>query len=160
MRPIIHSKKHIVQNSLATVTAGTVLTLVIAKALEAQATTPQDVEEGASVKAVYVEAWVRAGSTTGASGQAIVYKKSADTTNPSAADMAALHDWDNKKNILQTHMGLINDQDTVAIPLFREWIKIPKGKQRMGLADKLQLSIFTPTIDLHHCGFFTYKEYS
>ncbi len=160
MRPIIHSKKHYVQNSLATVVAGTPLNLVLVKALEAQASTPQDVEEGATVKAIYIEAWLRAGSTTGSSGQLIVYKKTADTTNPSATDMAALHDWDNKKNILYTTMGLYNDQDTVATPALRQWIKIPKGKQRFGLSDKLQMTIFTPTIDLHHCGFAIYKEYS
>ncbi len=74
--------------------------------------------------------------------------------------MAALGDWSNKKNIFYTTMGLFNDQDADAIALFKGWIKIPKGKQRQGLEDSLKIAIFTPTIDLHICGFCLYKEYT
>ncbi len=160
MRPIIQSKKHYVQASLATVVAGTPNTIVICKALDIITAASTDIISGAIVKAVYVEFWLRAGSTTGSSGQLIIYKKSSDTTNPTATDMAALDDWDNKKNILYTTMGLFNDQDSIATPAFKGWIKIPKGKQRFGMSDKLQLTVFSPTIDLHSCGFFTFKEYT
>ncbi len=161
MKAIIHSTKHYVQHSIATATAGAVLNGVISSAVAVvDKNVPTEVEEGTSVKAVYVEIWVRAGSATGASGQFIIYKRGGDSTNPSAIDMAALNDWDNKKNIFYTTMGLFNDQDADAIAVFKGWVKIPKGKQRQGLGDVLAWAIFAPTIDLHVCGFETYKEYS
>ncbi len=120
----------------------------------------QEVVEGAVVKAVYVELWVRAGEVTAGSGQFIIYKTTGDSTSPSAADMAALGDWDNKKNILYTTMGLFNDQDADALPLYKGWLKVPKGKQRMGLGDQLRVAGYSPTIDLHVCGFALYKEYT
>ncbi len=161
VRPILHSTKHYVQHSIATVTAGSVLNGVVVDSVDVSGkNVPVEVEEGNSVKAVYVELWIRSASATPSSGQMIFYKKSSDTTNPSAIDMAALNDWDNKKNILYTTMGLFNDADADAIAIFKGWIKIPKGKQRMGLGDSLNWAIFSPTIDLHVCGFETFKEYS
>ncbi len=160
MRPIIQSKKHYVQTSLATVTAGTPTNIVLVKTVADTPDTVEEVHEGAIVKAIYIELWLRSGSATNSSGQTIFYKKSSDTTNPSATDMAALGDWDNKKNIFYTTMGLINDVDSLALPIFKGWIKIPKGKQRFGLADKFQITIFSPTVDQHVCGFATYKEYT
>ncbi len=161
VRPIVHSTKHYVQHSLATATGGAVLNGQIAVAVDVGAKNiPAECEEGNSIKAIYVENWIRAGSTTPSSGQFIIYKKGGDTTNPSATDMANLHDWDNKKNIFYTTMGLFNDQNAAAIPVAKEWFKVPKGKQRMGLGDSLNWAFFCPTIDCHSCGFETFKEYS
>ncbi len=159
VRPIVHSIKHYVQFSLSTVVGGTPTTKGIATGVESPSIVSH-VMEGSVVKAVYLEVWLRAGSTTPSSGQMIVYKKQSDSSNPTATDMAALGDWDNKKNILYTTMGLFNDQDADAIPAFKGWIKIPRGKQRFGLGDTLNFTVFTPTIDLHLCGFSTYKEYA
>ncbi len=160
-RPVIHSIKHYVQNSLSTVVAGTVANISLLAAVAPDAVnTAGEVIEGSVVKAIYIESWLRAGSTTGSSGQYIIWKSVGAQTNPSSTNMAALHDWTNKKNIFYTTMGLFNDQDADAIAAFKGWIKIPKGKQRMGLGDQIKISIFAPTIDLHHCGFSTYKEYS
>jgi len=161
MRPIIHSIKHYVQFSLFTVTGGAVVAKAIANGVAADAQTDVDeVVEGSLIKAIYLELWIRSGEATAGSGQAIVYKLQSDATNPTAVEMAALGDWDNKRNILYTTMGLFNDADADAIPIFKGWLKIPKGKQRMGLGDDLNFSVFSPTIDLHVCGFATYKEYS
>ncbi len=161
VRPIIHSVKHYVQKSIATVVGGTPdHTTIVLGAARDDVNTVTEVVEGSIIKAVYVEVWGRAGSTTPTSGQMIIYKRIGDSTDPSATDMAALGDWDNKKNILYTTMGLFNDQDADAIALFKGWIRIPKGKQRFGLGDRLKMSIFAPTIDLQVCGFFTFKEYS
>ncbi len=161
VRAMVHSIKHYVQNSLETVAGGTVVTKQLIKSVErGTATSVSQVEEGNTVKAVYVESWIRGGEATAGSGQYIIYKASADTSNPTATDMAALGDWDNKKNIFYTTMGLFNDNDADATVVYKGWLKIPKGKQRFGLGDVLKIAIFTPTIDLHHCGFATYKEYS
>ncbi len=161
VRPIVHSIKHYVQFSLATVVGGTPTALSVADSVSVDAINlVNEVQEGSVIKAIYVEIWLRAGSTTASSGQMVIYKRQADTTNPTATEMAALGDWDNKRNIFYTTMGLFNDQDADAIAAFKGWIKIPKGKQRMALGDNLNISIFAPTIDLHVCGFATYKEYS
>ncbi len=161
VRPMVHSTKHYVQHSISTVVGGAVTTITVANAVEVSGKNlVSEVEEGSSIKACYMEIWARAGSTTPASGQLIFYKVEGDTSPASTIDMAALGDWDNKKNILYTTMGLFNDADADAIALFKGWIKIPKGKQRFGLGDSLLCSVFTPTIDLQICGFFTYKEYS
>ncbi len=69
MRAPIHSIKHYVQNSLETVTGGAVVhkTLIAAeKLLSVNAT--NEVIEGAIVKAIFIEQWVRAGETTAGSG--------------------------------------------------------------------------------------------
>ncbi len=161
VRPMVHSQKHYVQKSLATLTGGAVDATTIAVGVAtADKNLITEVEEGSSIKAVYCEYWVRSASATGTSGQFILYKKNADTTFASGADMAALGDWDNKKNILHTGMGLFNDVDADAIPILKQWIKIPKSKQRFGLGDVLALSVFLPTVDGHICGFSTYKEYT
>ncbi len=161
VRPMVHSVKHYVQFSLATVTAGTVLNVAIATGVAIDdVNIVSEVKEGSSIKAIYFELWIRSSSTTPSSGQLIVYKKQSDSGNPTAVNMAALGDWDNKRNIFYTTMGLFNDQDADAIALFKGWIKIPKGKQRFTIGDDLNFSIFAPTIDSQICGFATYKEYS
>ncbi len=161
VRPMVHSTKHYVQTSIATVTGGAVLNTILVDGVAVAAKdTVFEVEEGNSVKAIYLEYWLRSATTTGGSGQAIISKQIADASNPTATEMAALGDWDNKKNILYTTMGLYNDVDADAINIYKGWLRIPKGKQRFGLSDRLTLSVFSPTIDLHLCGFATYKEYS
>ncbi len=161
VRPTINSTKHIVQFSIGTVTSAGVTTLELLNAVNVvNKNQVFEVEEGSVVKAIYVEIWLRAGSTTPASGQMIIYKQPGDQPNPSTTDMAALGDWTNKKNIFYTTMGLYNDQDADATVAFKGWLKIPKGKQRMGLEDSIKISIFTPTIDIQFCGFALYKEYT
>ncbi len=161
VRPMVHSTKHYVQFSIATVVGGTPLQLIVANAVAVSAKDQVDeVEEGSTIKAVYAELWLRSSSATPSSGQAIFFKESSDTSPPTAIEMAALGDWDNKKNILYTTMGLFNDNDADAIAIFKGWLKIPKGKQRMGLGDSLRWSVFCPTIDCNICGFATYKEYT
>ncbi len=161
VRPTITTTKHYVQFSLATILGGAVSVLEMSNAVNVvNKNQVFEVEEGSLVKAVYVEIWARAGDTVGASGQMVIFKQPGGQPNPTTANMAALGDWSNKKNIFYTTMGLFNDQDADAIALFKGWIKIPKGKQRQGLEDSLKIAIFTPTIDLHICGFCLYKEYT
>ncbi len=159
VRPMVHSKKHYVQTSLETVTAGVPNHNVLVSALE-NPTSVEEITEGSTVKAIFIEYWIRSASLTPASGQAIIYKESSDTTTPTATEMAALGDWDNKKNIFYTTMGLFNDADADAINIYKGWLKIPRGKQRFGLGDTLRISVFSPSIDLHLCGFATFKEYN
>ena len=161
VRPVVHSIKHYTQFSIFTVTGGAAVSKSVVSAVAPEDVNDADeVVEGSLVKAVYLELWVRSATTTGSSGQMVFFKKQAGQADPSTTNMAALHDWTNKKNIFYTTMGLFNDVDADAVVAFKGWIKIPKGKQRMGLGDFLNFTFFAPTIDLHVCGFATYKEYS
>ncbi len=119
-----------------------------------------EVEVGATIKAVFVEMWVRAGDTAGGSTLISLYKMPGDGSPMTFADQVNLHDYSNKKNVLYHTQGITNDQDADATPFIRQWFKIPKGKQRFGLGDALRLSISAQALDNIICGFMTYKEYS
>ncbi len=162
VRPVIHSVKHYVQQSINTVTLSTNSNYILVAAEQVSGVdTVNEVQEGALVKAVYVEAWLRAGDTANASFVLIVEKVLSGAAFPTTAQMAALGSYPNKKNVFFTAQALVNNQNSDAIPVLRQWIKIPKTKQRFGLKDKLVMTIFAQgAIDLHECGFATYKEYT
>ncbi len=162
VRPVVHSTKHYVQNSIATITAGAKLDIIIATAVStAGKNLPNEVEEGAIVKACYLEQWLRASEVSPGSYVAALYKVPGGGSAFSTAQMAALMTAENKKNILWTGQGLVNDQDADAIAMLRGWYKIPKSKQRFGFGDELVLTIFAQgAIDMVVCGFATYKEYT
>ncbi len=162
VRPMVHSTKHYVQNSLATIVAGAQLTLVPVESVTvANKNALHEVEEGSSVKAIYFEQWIRSSEVSPGSFVAVLAKVPSGAGVFTTAEMAALGTADNKKNILWTSQGLVNDQDADALGMMRGWYKIPKSKQRMGLGDRIVLNIFAQgAIDLVICGFTTYKEYS
>ncbi len=164
MRPIIKSKKHIFQISQSTVGQAAADTTNFAVAVEATGTAPQHVEEGAIVKACYVEYWVSQDSASVVGSYTIVLEKSpGGNAVITTTNMAALHDYDNKKNILFTAQGLLTPNDGGQVPVLRAWYKIPKGKQRMGLGDKLNLTIRNnnvTAIDINFCGLVIFKEYT
>ncbi len=162
MRAPISSVKHYVQISLETVVAGAIKSNTLAHAVTmANNTDADEVVEGSVIKAVFVELWVRAGSTSPGSVLVTLYKKPGIGTAMTFADHIALFDYDNKKNIFYHTQGLMNDQDADAIAFVRGWFKIPKGKQRFGLNDSLILATSAQgAIDVIECGFATYKEYT
>ncbi len=162
MRAVIHSRKHYVQTSLATVTGGAKADVDLVEAIEQGVQgSPNTVTEGALVKAVYIEDWLRTGDTATGSFIAVLYKVPGTGVNFTTAQLAAVGDAENKKNIFFFSQGLVNDQDSNATPLAKNWFKIPKSKQRFGLGDRLVWTIFAQAaIDLHRCGFSTYKEYN
>ncbi len=133
--------------------------MVIAHAVERTlANTALEVAEGAIVKAVFIEMWVRSG--TAVEGAVLLtFSKNPDLGTPAFADTIALDAWTNKKNVFYHTQGLTNDENADAIPFIRQWFKIPKGKQRMGLGDRLILTTTAQAIDADICGFATYKEY-
>jgi len=162
LRPIIQSKKHYVQLTLTTITTGAInhMQIIVATAPTLN-NLANEIEEGAIVKAVYLEMW-GIGSVTNQFFTAVVVKLPGGQNPPAAADFAALNAYDNKKNILFTTQGLAsNDGIAGPYPLFKGWIKIPKGKQRFGLGDQLRWSIMSRgSDDIIVCGFATYKEYT
>ncbi len=164
MRPIIHSKKHVLQMSQFTIAQSAINTQVIAKAQEAISTTPDAVEVGSSIKAVYVELWLgNASSTVVGSYTTILYKNPGGGLGASSTQLASLHDYDNKKNILFTSQALVPPTDGGQVQVMRGWYKIPKGKQRFGLNDKIELVTRNnnlTSVDVNGCGLAIYKEYS
>ncbi len=162
MRPLIHSTKHYVQMSRSTV-------LTVAannEDLAHSVTVPNkdavdEVEEGASVKAVYIELWLLDSSNDG-SNIVVLSKEPTDGAGPAFGNMNALGTYPNKKNILFTHQGLTpNDGVVGPVRIMANWYPIPKSKQRFGLGDKLVLTIANNGANnLFYCGFATYKEYT
>ncbi len=160
VKPMVHSTKHYVQPGLRTVVAGAAEAHIICQAVAAADLTGNfEVLEGDSVKAIYVESWIRAGSTSPGSYIMAVYKVPSTGSTATVAQMAALFDWAGKKNVIFTSQALTNDQDADAIPIIKGWLKIPKSKQRMGLGDRWIMSTSAVGVDAIVCGFETYKEY-
>ncbi len=160
VRPMVHSTKHYVQPGLRTVTAGNIENHIIVDATTNALNTDNDeVLEGNSIKAVYIEHWIRAGGASPGSFVFCVYKISGVGILLTVAQAAALFDWDNKKNILFSSQALTNDNDADAIAIHRGWLKIPKSKQRFGLGDRLIMATSAIGVDAIVCGLETYKEY-
>ncbi len=162
VRPMVHSTKHYVQTTLSTASTGTrnVETYVDAVAV-VDLNTGNEVKEGSSVKAIFLEMWA-IGSVSDQFFTMVVCKLPSGLGSPIFSNMTDLNGWDGKKNIFYTTQGLAsNDGLGDPMPLFRGWIKIPKSKQRMGLGDKIIMSIASRgSANITYCGFVTYKEYS
>jgi len=159
MRPIITSKKHYVQTPINTVMEATILNIEYVNAV-AEPSAGRDVLEGSIVKAVYIEMWLLAGANQPGSVTVSVEKVPALADQMTFLQGATLTDYPNKKNILFTSQGVIGDANTNPVPFMRQWFKIPKGKQRFGLGDKLVLNIQANTEDITHCGLAVFKEYN
>ncbi len=162
MRPIIHSQKHVIQLPLNGITTATrEQNLLVDGVAVADKTAATEVVEGATVKAVYIELWLQNSSTLGES-IVTVTKVQEGGNGPTFTEMAALNDYTNKKNVLFTHQGLTaNDGVSGPLPVPIGWVKIPKGKQRFGLGDRLWLSISNVSSNnLNRCGLSIYKEYT
>ncbi len=164
MRAVIKSKKHVFQISQSTVGQAAVVNTIFVQAQEATSTAPASVEEGAIVKACYVEYWVSQDSASVVGSYTVVLQKlPGSAANMVTGEMAAIHDYDNKKNILFTAQGLLTPNDGGQVPVLRGWYKIPKGKQRFGLNDRMVVTIRNnnaTAIDINFCGLVIYKEYT
>ncbi len=162
MKPVIHSIKHYVSHTRAATVTGTTLALVIVDAVSVSAVgaATNQVEEGSIVKAVYVENWYVADQDAMGSCTMILEKVPAGQDPATTTQMANLGAYPNKKNVLQVHQGLTPGQNQNPMPFFMNWYKIPKGKQRFGLGDRLVLSQVAVSGGMETCGFFTYKEYN
>ena len=159
MRPIIHSDKKYIQVTFSSATTLARNLETIATSVESTvANQPTEVPEGANIRSVYCEMWIL-GSTQDAFATAMVEKGPSGHPGATFTEMTNLSTYDNKKNILWTFQGLApNESGANPVPIIREWLKIPKGKQRMGLGDKLRFSIASRGVgDINYCGFFLFK---
>ncbi len=159
MKPVINSEKHIVQISLSAVASGAISNLVFATAVAVPAATLTEVREGCIIKAIYLELWIS--SDDAGSGTAIVTLErvnGATTTLMTVAESAALGSYDNKKNVLHTQMGLTPSNVQYPMASLLGWFKIPKGKQRFGLGDRIVVNVHGQSNGVSMCGFGLYKE--
>ncbi len=161
----INTVKHYVHRTNTSVPTGTNRTDTLAGAVVAPATGNSfDVREGAIVKAIHLEYWINSDGATGTTIQfiLIVEKVPAGQASVSTAQIVNLGAYTNKKNIFYTTQGnlgaSIDGQSSV--PLLRSWMLIPKGKQRMGLGDKIVMTMQPiGSVGAAFCGLATYKEY-
>ncbi len=162
MKPSIHSVKHIVQTALTVVQEQTKFGINIAGTVVAEPANPPDVVVGSDIKAVYFEYWLLGESAQPCTTTWIIEKRSLTQTAITQAEMQNLHDYGNKRNILKMGQGIIGDSNSNPIPVLREWVKIPRGKQRFAQDDRLELTLSVigeSANGMELCGFAVYKEY-
>ncbi len=157
----IHTIKHYVHHTNAFTASAAVrgqAPVVVVSGLPSSA---GETKEGSVIKAVFIEVWLQSQATTGDTCQFafIIVKTPAGAANPTAAEMLNLGAYDNKKNILFTSQGVLGDLNTQAVPIHRDWVRIPKGKQRFGLGDRLVWMLAPIGFGMQSCGISTYKEY-
>ncbi len=160
----INSIKHYVPKTNTGVASGGLVSEFIADAVVAPATaSPFSVREGSIIKAVHVEVWIIGDEATDTTSQFVfvVEKAPGNTTAITVTNLLNLGSYPNKKNVLYTSQGVLGAgiDGNGAIPVFRGWILIPKGKQRMGLDDSLRWHL-TGVGSLRVCGLVTYKEFT
>ncbi len=160
MKPIIHSTKHYVQQTRSQVATVAIANLDIALSVESTtANLVDEVVEGAVVKAVFIEMWIL---DTSADGSFVISleKRPGGVAAMNFTNSNTLGTYNNKRNLLYVTQGLSpNNGVGNPVPIIRQWFKIPKGKQRFGLGEKLMLNITNNGLnDLEFCGFMTYKS--
>ncbi len=160
----ITSVKHYVGQPNFNVPLGTVTVLEVADVVAAPVDTNREkVSEGSMIKAVHFEYWLMAVGAADTTTQFVltIEKSPSNALDPAFSDMLNLGGYANKKNILYTTQGVLasNENGGNSIPVIRDWLKIPKGKQRMGQEDRILVSIAAVDTALRICGMSTYKEY-
>jgi len=160
----ITSLKHYVQHSQANVLGGTIVVQDVVDAVAAPASaTTSEVKQGSLVKAIYFERWMAADVSAGVFVQFVltVEKLPSSVTEMTFTQSNNLSSYTNKKNILYTTQGILNASinGSQAVPVIRQYILIPKGKQRMGLGDRIVVNIAVLQT-MAVCGIETYKEYT
>ncbi len=159
----INTNKHFVHLVRTVVATGTMLNVVVVNSVVAPAAAATNqVTEGSVIKAIFFELWMHSNVTTGGTTTAFnvtVEKRPANAAAMTNANASNLQSYANKKNVLYTTQGVLGPDAAQAVPLLRQWIAIPKGKQRMGFEDDVVLNINSITGALSVCGITIYKEY-
>ncbi len=159
----INSVKHYVGQPKFAVALGTRTTLEVADVVVPPVSPEREkVSEGSLIKAIYFEFWLSAEATSGVLNTFVmtIEKSPSGVADPAFSDMFNLGGYANKKNILYTTQAIVGTSfDGPAIPVIRNWLKIPKGKQRMGHKDRILITFASQDVTMAVCGFTTYKEY-
>ncbi len=160
VRPAVNSEKHILQITRTDVAALATANQNIALARpDVSSSDPTAVRQGCTIKAVYLELWLLGDGQQPSTTTVAFYKIENLGASPTFGEMQDLNAWNNKKNVLELHQGLIGDANTNPVPFFRGWIRIPKGKQRIGLGDAIKFTVSAITEGTSFCGLAIFKEY-
>ncbi len=161
MLATINTTKHYVHHSPTAVASSAVLVLADIDAVALPSVNlPQEVRAGAVVKAISVEIWVLANGAPHGSFTITVEKaKGGQPDITFAQNSSGLHTYPNKANILYTTQGFIGGEANNAVPLLKQWVAIPKGKQRFALGDQLRINLSSIVQGIQFCGMIVYKEY-
>ncbi len=163
IRAPINTIKHYVHLTNTANASNNALAVVVADSQVAPATGNSfDVKEGSIVKAIHFEYWLNGNEAAGTTTQFdfIIEKVPSNLASVTAAQIVNLGAYPNKNNVLFTSQGVIaslNDGQS-SVPVIRDWLKIPKGKQRMALTDRIVATIHNIGA-MRACGLTTYKEY-
>ncbi len=136
-RPIIHTRKEIVDTTLLGVAAATISTVVVATVVNDYTGGVGDVETGSKIKWIYL--FIQCLATAGtANVDFYVSKNPPATTAVPGATGGDLF----RKYILHEEKGIPGNAADGAYPLtFKGVVKIPKGRQRMAEGDKILVVI-------------------
>jgi len=162
MKAVINSVKHIVQKSLDLITEQTVQNIPVAITVTTEPTTPASVVVGSIIKAIYLEYWLLGEGSQPTTATWSLEKLPNSGTPMSQVDSQNLHDYPNKANLFKIGQGIVGDANANPIPVVREWITIPKGKQRMAQGDLWNFNISAvgeAQAGVEICGLAIYKEY-
>jgi len=158
----ITSNKHFVQQSNTLLGTGVVTNIVLVDAIPRGSAVAKtaDCEEGSVVKAIHIEFWILGTDNNDTSQfDLLIYKNPAGNSTMEFADFLNLQAYANKKNILYTTQGVLAKDGSQSIPVIRNWLTIPKGKQRMGLGDQMVAGVLITGGEGRICGVAIYKEY-
>ncbi len=159
MRPRVHTEKHIVQRSLGAVAAGAIDAFDFAVAVSLPtAGNSVHVREGSTISAVWLEMWISGDDATQSSAIITLEKLIGSSAPMTAAESASLNAYDNKRNVFHIQMGLIPPDIQYPMASIKGWFKIPRGKQRFSLGDRLALNIHGQSNGVSFCGNIIYKE--
>ncbi len=162
MKAPIVSRKHYTQNTEFSIASAAVTVQSIVTGVAVQdVNSASEVTEGSMVKAIYIERWLQGKHASAASSYVLLVEKSDDSGVPSFTNMTTLDAYFNKKNVLFVSQAILAPSIGNPTPVLRQWVKIPKGKQRIGLGDNIRVAIAAiGSNDLLGCGFSVYKSYS
>ncbi len=161
LAPIV-SIKHYNNIENASVADAARRTMVAVNAVAQQSVSgTNDVVEGSIIKACFFEIWFKGNAVAGTEDkfQLVIEKVVADQASITFTQMNNLMSYPNKKNILFTSQGVTGDLTTQSVPIIRNWVKIPKGKQRFGVGDSLVVSVSSTGATANVCGLNVFKEY-
>jgi len=158
VRATINSEKHIVQHALSIIPVGTTEQLTVVSVSGASPVTADQVRIGAEIKAVFIELWLVGDANQVGQFILTVEKNVASSAGNGFGGMAVLNAYVNKKNILFTSQGVLGDNNTNPVPVLRQWIAIPKGKQRFGQGDSIIVTISAVVGGVERCGVSIFKE--
>ncbi len=156
MRPVIHSRKEIVDSTLLGVTGGVVSNVLVADAINDYTGLVGQVETGSVIKSIYLFVQILPSATGTANVDFYVIKRPNGITDPVPG---AVGGTSARKYVLHEEKGIPGNASDGAYPLtFKGVVRIPKGRQRMGEGDDIRI-VLRGTDDYNACVKCIYKVF-